>query len=58
VLIATCIDAGDTEQQRFYLPFERVRLSRLEVTHGEWRGYALSGSSGGADFEGLVGCAA
>ena len=30
VLVTTSIDGGETEQQKFYLPFEDVRPGRLE----------------------------
>lgn len=60
-LVATTIDGGETEQHRFYLPFEQVRPATLEIPSaeriGRWaaqslllRAYQLSLMHGTAPF--------
>jgi hypothetical protein len=38
-LMAITIDGGETEQHRFYLPFERVELGHLELPDPERVGH-------------------
>jgi len=42
VLVATSIDGGETEQQRFYIPFEGIRPGRLEPPSPEIVGHPAS----------------
>ena len=39
VLVATSIDGGETQQQRFYIPFEDIRPGRLEPPSPEIVGH-------------------